>query len=448
MKYIISITWVFLICCLGYIPQQSNFYFIILCYLPLFVIYLTTYRLYKSHHDVLYFVFLSIFLRLTLVFAFPNLSDDIYRFLWDGHLIKDGQNPFSQTPREWYSSLPAKETIYHLIFPHLNSPDYYSIYPPVCQAIFALCAKLGFGSIYWSSVLMKVIFLISETITIYFLLKLLKLLHIPQSRVLLYALNPLIIIEFAGNLHFEAIMITFLTMAFWFYVRQRSKMFSLSMAMAIGVKLLPVMFLPFFIRRFRPRKLVVGFSLLLATLFLLFLPFMSNDLFRHLGESINLYFRKFEFNASIYYLIRWLGFQIKGYNIIQTIGPLLSLITLIIILSLAFLEKPRKIQHVFRVLLLAFTAYLFLSTTVHPWYLGIPILLSIFSPYRYPIFWSALIMGTYINYSYDPYHENLWMVFAEYAIVFPILLMEVFRIPLVRHLVGGSILLYKRVFNR
>jgi hypothetical protein len=147
-------------------------------------------------------------------------------------------------------------------------------------------------------------------------------------------------------------------------------------------------------------------------------------------------------------VIRWLGFQIKGYNIIQTIGPLLSLITLMIILSLAFLEKPKKMQHVFRVLLLAFSAYLFLSTTVHPWYLGIPILLSIFTPYRYPIFWSALIMGTYINYSYDPYHENLWIVFAEYAIVFPILLMEVFRIPLVRHLVGGSILLYKSIFSR
>ncbi|MBK8502804.1 MAG: hypothetical protein IPL46_11605 [Saprospiraceae bacterium] len=432
MKYIISIIWVVLISYLGYIPRQGDFFTIFLLYIPLFGLYLATYRIYKSHHDLLFFVFLSIFLRFILVFAFPNLSDDIYRFVWDGQLINDGISPFLYTPREWIDSLPQGESIYHLLFPQLNSPDYYSIYPPVCQAIFAFCAKLGFGSIYWSAVIMKGLFLVAEITTIYFLLKIVRLLRIPKQRVLLYALNPLIILEFAGNLHFEAIMIMFLTMAFWFYIRQRSKMFSLAMAMAIGVKLLPLMFLPFFIRRFRPKKLIIGFVLLFTTLFLLFLPFINQQLVTHLGSSINLYFQKFEFNASIYYLIRWIGFRIKGYNIIQTLGPILSILTLIIILTLAFIEKPKKIQHVFRVLLLAFSTYLFLSTTIHPWYLGIPILLSVLTHYRYPIFWSALIIGTYINYSYNPYHENLWVVLIEYALVFMIVLTEVFRVPLVR----------------
>ncbi len=448
LKYIVTIVWVLLVGCLGYLPEQSDFYLIVLFYGPLFLLYLSTYRLFKTHHDILYFVFVAIFLRLILIFAFPNLSDDIYRFLWDGHLINEGINPYLYTPQEWFDQQGDEESIYHLLFPHLNSPDYYSVYPPVCQYIFALCARLGFGSVYWSSVLMKAIFLIAEIITIYFLLKLLKLLHIPQQKVLLYALNPLIIIEFAGNLHFEAVMITFLTMALWFYMRQRSKMFSLSMAMAIGVKLLPLMFLPFFIRRFRRTKLLVGLGLLMTTLIFLFLPFLNKDLFIHLGSSIGLYLQKFEFNASIYYLVRWIGFQFSGFNIIQTAGPVLSLIAIIIIVSLALLERPRKMQHVFRVLLLAFSAYLFLSTTVHPWYLGIPIVLSIFTPYRYPIFWSALIMGTYINYSYHPYHENLWVVFIEYSIVYVILLMEVFRVPLVRHIVGGIILVYRRIFNR
>src|SRR5690606_7832413 len=124
-------------------------------------------------------------------------------------------------------------------------------------------------------------------------------------------------------LHFEAVMITFLTMALWFYMRQRSKMFSLSMAMAIGVKLLPLMFLPFFIRRFRRTKLLVGLGLLMTTLIFLFLPFLNKDLFSHLGSSIGLYLQKFEFNASIYYLVRWIGFQFSGFNIIQTAGPVL-----------------------------------------------------------------------------------------------------------------------------
>lgn len=432
-----------LVACLGYLPEQSDFYLIFFLYAPLFGLYLITYRLYTSHHDVLYFIFVALVLRCILIFAFPNLSDDIYRFLWDGHLINEGINPYLYTPTEWMNKLGDGESIYHLLYPHLNSPDYYTIYPPVCQGIFALCAKLDFDNIYWSSVFMKTIFLVAETTTIYFLLKLVQLLHIPQHRVLLYALNPLIIIEFAGNLHFEALMIMFLTMAFWFYIRQRSKMFSLSMAMSIGTKLLPLMFLPFFLRRFRRNKLLLGFLLLLTTLTLLFLPFLSYDFIIHLGTSINLYFQKFEFNASIYYLIRWIGFRIRGYNIIQTAGPVLSILTFIIIIYLAAMEKPKKMQHVFRVLLLSFSTYLFLSTTIHPWYLGIPILLSVLTHYRYPIFWSAVVIGTYINYSYEPYHENLWVVFIEYGVVYFVLFLEVFRINILRWTFNKVLNLYR-----
>ncbi|MCB0688066.1 MAG: polyprenol phosphomannose-dependent alpha 1,6 mannosyltransferase MptB [Saprospiraceae bacterium] len=443
MKYLISLLLIALVAGLGYLPQQSDFYLIFFLYAPLFGLYLITYRMYTSHHDVLYFIFLSLVLRALLLFAFPNLSDDIYRFLWDGFLVDEGVNPYLHTPTEWLQSLDQQETIYHLLYPHLNSPDYYSIYPPVCQGIFAVCAKMGFGSIYWSSVIMKVIFLIAETTTIYFLLKLVQLLHIPQHRVLLYALNPLIILEFSGNLHFEAIMIMFLTMAFWFYIRQRSKMFSLSMGMAIGTKLLPLMFLPFFLRRFRKSKLLVGLMLLASLLLLLFVPFLSRELVLHLGTSINLYFQKFEFNSSIYYLIRWIGFRIRGYNVIQTAGPLLSIITFLFIIYLAAMEKPKKMQHVFRVLLLSFSVYLFLSTTIHPWYLGIPVLLSVLTHYRYPIFWSALIIGTYINYSYEPYHENLWVVLIEYSIVYFILFLEVFRINILRWLFGKVMDVFK-----
>ena len=448
MKFLIATAWGILIGCLGYIPEQGEFYTIFSLYTILFGLYITTYRVYRSHHDVLFFVFIAIVARCILVFSFPNLSDDIYRFLWDGHLINDGVSPFLYTPTDWLAQLPDEDNIYHLIYPHLNSRDYYSIYPPICQGVFAFCTKISPGSIYWSSVLMKIFILISEVVTIYFLLKLVQLMRIPQSRVLLYALNPLVIIEFTGNLHFEAIMIMFLVMAFWFYMRQRSKMFSISMALAIGVKLLPLMFLPFFIRRFRPKKLLVGFALLSTCLLLLFLPFVNSTLVEHFSTSLNLYFQKFEFNGSIYYLLRYLGYQLKGYNTIQTLGPFLSMLTVAIILSIAFFEKPKKMQHLYKVLLYGFTTYLFLGTTIHPWYLGIPIVLSVLTRFRYPIFWSFLIIGTYINYSYDPYHENLWVVIIEYTTVYAVLITEVFKVPLVRMIFRALVDSYRSVFGR
>lgn len=432
LKYIFATAWVVLVSALGYWPEQHEFFKIIGLYIPLFILYLTTYRLFRSHHDVLFFIFIAIGARAMLLFAFPNLSDDIFRFVWDGHLINDGINPFLHTPSEFLHTLDSEHTIYHLLYPQLNSPDYYSIYPPICQGIFALCAKVFPNSIYWSAVLMKLIFLIAETATIYFLLKLVQLMHIPHGRVLLYALNPLIIIEFAGNLHFEALMILFLVMAFWFYMRQRSKMFSISIALSIGVKLLPLMFIPFFVRRFRRQKLVWGATIIAVIMLLMFLPFASKDMLSHLLESLNLYFQTFEFNASLYYVARWLGYQLVGYNMIDIVGPLLSLIAMIIILCLAYFERPKKMQHLYRVLLLAFTTYLFFTTTIHPWYLGIPIMVSVLTHYRYPIFWSALIILTYINYSYIPYHENMWVVAFEYLIISGIILTEVFRIPIVK----------------
>ncbi len=445
LKYLLSATWIILVYCLGYIPAQNDFLEIFLFYTPLFGLYLITYRLAKSHHDVLFFVFLAIVLRVLLILAFPNLSDDIYRFVWDGQLLNNGVNPYLYTPTEYFENHHTEESIFGLLYPNLNSPDYYSIYPPVCQVVFGVSVKIFPDSIFGAAVVMKIIILIAEIFTIYFLLKLVQLMRIPKQRVLLYALNPLVIIEFSGNLHMEALMILFLVMAFWFYMRQRSKLFSLSMAAAIGVKLLPLMFLPFFIRRFRRRKLIIGGLIIFLAIGTMFYPFYDNVLLDHLQSSLGLYFQKFEFNASIYYALRWLGYKIVGYNLIALIGPLLSLVTLTVIVILALFERPKKMQHVFRYLLLAFTTYLLLATTVHPWYLGIPIVLTLLTHYRYPIFWSALIMGTYINYAYVPYHENMWVVAIEYLVIFAVLITEVFRVPFVKILINQGIVVYNAI---
>ncbi|NND05711.1 MAG: polyprenol phosphomannose-dependent alpha 1,6 mannosyltransferase MptB [Saprospiraceae bacterium] len=430
MKYLIAFCWIILVGILGYIPDQGDILWILSCYAPLFVLYIVTYRYFKAHSDILFFIFLSIFLRLLLIFAFPNLSDDIYRFLWDGHLINDGINPYLYTPAEFTAGQESHSEIYQVLFPLLNSPNYYSIYPPVCQAIFASCTWVFPNDIYWATVLMKVLFVAGETLSIYFLMKLTRMAGFTLKRVLLYSLNPLILIELCGNLHFESWMILFLILALWAYIRRRFKFFGLFMGMSIGAKLLPLMFLPFFLFRTRANDLIRAFAMMLLVFAVMFAPFLSWDLVYHLSESINLYFQKFEFNASIYYVVRWIGYQFKGYNIIQTAGPFLYGSAFVIIMVLVFTEGRKSFRSLLERLLLAFTTYLLLATTVHPWYLAIPVLFSVFTHYRYPIFWSGLICCTYVNYAYDPYHENLWVVALEYSIVFGLILIEVFRVPL------------------
>ncbi len=428
MKYLLALGWILATALLGYVPKQSDFLLIFSLYTALFGMYLVTYRLYRSLGDVLFFVLLAIALRGVLLFAFPNLSDDVYRFLWDGHLTIRGVSPYLYLPSEWLNQPGGEEGIFKLLYPQLNSPHYYSVYPPVCQGIFALAARVSPDHILWAAVVLKLIFIVTEATTIYLIFKLLQLMGLPTFRVLLYALNPLVIIELCGNLHFEAIMIFFITLSIWFYFRQRSKLFSISMAMAIGTKLIPVIFLPFFFRRFRPAKWLSAAMTMLVVLIALFWPVLEYELMANFGQSLKLYVRTFEFNASTYYLLRWIGFQLYGYNVIASTGPLLSLMFGASVLWLAWKEPGAGRQQLFKSLLLVMTLYLLLATTVHPWYLATLVMLSLFTHFRYPIFWGGLATLTYINYWGGVYKENLWVVAFEYSVLVVIILIEYQRL--------------------
>ena len=160
---------------------------------------------------------------------------------------------------------------------------------------------------------------------------------------------------------------------------------------------------------------------------MLFLPLFSGTFLSNFGSSLNLYFQKFEFNASIYYLLRWIGFQLKGFNIIQIVGPILSLLVLVIIITKVLREQASSWNNLFEQCLFAICTYLFLAMTVHPWYVALPIICCLFTRFRFPILWSGLIFLTYINYSYAVYQENMWMVAIEYILVGIFVIYEVFK---------------------
>ena len=43
----------------------------------------------------------GVLFRLVFLLAIPNLSQDFYRFLWDGSLMAEGFNPYLLTPDQW-----------------------------------------------------------------------------------------------------------------------------------------------------------------------------------------------------------------------------------------------------------------------------------------------------------------------------------------------------------
>lgn len=419
VAFCVSLLW------LGYGPQRSDFVALLLGYLPAFGIYLWVLR-YDAQHWAFYW-WVSAVVRLMIFAAEPALSDDVYRFIWDGRLWAAGINPFSDIPASYAQRDFPVAGLGPALFEQLNSPEYFTIYPPVPQWTFWVAARIYPDSVYGATLVLRSFLVLAEWGTLWLLPRLLSLWQLPRNRSLIYALNPLMIIEITGNLHHEGLMIFFLAWALYGLRQNRWTTGAVAYALSVAAKLLPLMFLPLFWRRLGWRKGLRFYLLGGVVLSGLFLPLFSPGFVAGFGESLDLYFRRFEFNGSIYYLLRWIGYQEKGYNLIQMIGPWLARIVLVGILLLAALERRPSWNNLFPQLLLVISAYVFLSTTVHPWYLALPLFFCGFTRFRFPVLWSGLIFGTYINYSYSDYYEPLWMVSLEYILVYGWLFYELWR---------------------
>jgi hypothetical protein len=283
---------------------------------------------------------------------------------------------------------------------------------------------------------MKLFLWLTEGASLYFLYRLLQLWQMPLKCLLLYALNPLAIIEIVGNIHFEGAMICFVLAAIYAYARYEQLansyylwLSALAMALAVSAKLLPLMFLPFFIRRLSWQKSLTYFAIIGIFSVLAFTPIINLNILLHLMDSVGLYFQKFEFNASIYYLVRYLGYQYTGYNIIQVAGTSLGVLAFIGIIGLAYSEKRAYVnaKRLPMVFLLALTIYLSVATIVHPWYITTLAALAVLSPLRFPFVWTYLVMLTYYTYLTDAYTENLYVVCLEYVLVYAFMVYELWH---------------------
>ena len=353
--------------------------------------------------------------RLLLLFALPQLSDDVYRFVWDGRLLAHGYNPYLYQPNQLLNTPVAAtcgldESVLRL----LNSPSYFTVYPPVNQALFGLAAWLSPESLSGNVIWLRIPIVVCEAGSLWLMVKLLRWLNMHPNLALLYGLNPLVILELTGNVHAESIMIFFVLLAAWLLVAYDRWIASAgALALAIGTKLLPLLLLPLIIRRLGWRK-GLRYALLAGVLTMaLFAPFASLDLARNVFSSLNLYFQKFEFNASVYYVLRAIGYWVKGYNAIERIGFWLSVTTTLSVLWIAFCWRTATSVQ----LIATLTVYFAFATTVHPWYVTTMVAASAFTRFRYPIVWSALIPLSYFTYHTQPYQEYLWLTGAEYAVV-------------------------------
>lgn len=370
--------------------------------------------------------------RLVFLLASPNLSQDFYRFLWDGELVSQGLNPYLYTPNELLEQgnlVIANAQELHTGMGELSA-KHFSNYPPLNQLLFALATALGGKSILGGIMVMRAIIICADLGILYFGIKLLKHLNRSSYMIFWYFLNPLVIIELTGNLHFEGVMLFFFVISIYFIATKKWLWGGVFYALAILTKLVPLLFLPLFLKHFGIKKSAIFYSLIGATIIIFTLPFFTMDFVDHYSSTIGLWFSNFEFNASSYNMIKAIGLQldVPGYKMIKAFGKIIPFIIVILVLIFTFLRNNKNTSSLVTSMLWVLSCYYFLATTVHPWYVIFLVLLAIFKEFRFPLVWSFSVILSYWAYSNAQFQENLLILSIEYVLVYGFLIYELIKL--------------------
>ncbi|MDO8303410.1 MAG: glycosyltransferase 87 family protein [Sedimentisphaerales bacterium] len=320
-------------------------------------------------------IIVAIAFRLMFLFRSPELSDDIYRYLWDGLTILHGNNPYAFAPAD--AKPFAAESA--ALLGHVNHPQLTTIYPPAAQIFFAV------GSFFGGILGIKAVLVAADIAVCAFILRILSRLKMPPSRTVIYAWHPLPILEIASSGHIDGAGIFFLMLAFMLllpagdgpylpitknWLAPAAAGFALSVAML--VKLFPLVFFPIFLflaGRKRSVPFIFGAIIGVAALSIPFLPGLYN-----IFTTLDIYVSNWEFAGFAFQSLHEL-FP-SGATARQILAVLFLLITVTLYASL-FRKHERTAEDVctpslfpaaFKTAYCIALAFLLLTPTLHPWY--------------------------------------------------------------------------------
>ncbi len=280
--------------------------------------------------------------RIALVLAPPLLSDDVYRYVWEGRIQHHGGNPYRWLVRpEVERWAPLRDAAWERV----NHKDYTAIYPPLWQL-----AARGVVSVSDSVTTMKAFLVACEVASWLLLARLLARRGLPRERLLIAAWSPLALVEIAGSGHNEAFGILFLLAGLLALESARPGPAAVAIAAGFMAKLVPGVLAVPWLRRFRPAHAALG----LALAALLTWPYASAG--RGLVRTVVGYGEHWRFNETLFALLAAL--MPAGAASIVALGALLVVATLL---------AWRRVE-LTRASLAMGCVWLLLMPSVLPWY--------------------------------------------------------------------------------
>ena len=324
----------------------------------------------------------------------PGLDDDIHRYVWDGRVQRLGYNPYIVIPGD-----PALASLHTSETRTLNNPEVPSPYPAGAQLFFRAVT-----SIHESIFALKVTFVAYDLAIVLVLLDVLRRSRQGEHWVLAYAWHPLLAIEVAGSGHVDIVGVLLLLVSAAALLRRWRAVAAMSFALAVAVKLLPIVLLPLYWKRVRMRDaalaaIVVG---------LLYIPFLNHG--RIPIGSLGSYVQRFRFNDPVFATLE----RVVAPRFVAGLAVLVGFLT-------AIWMRKKPAEGSAEAFAWPMAASLFCAPVVYPWYL-LWMLPFLRSTSTLPILvWTLSILSTYYVWHLRtvgrPWLVPDWIVILEYGSV-------------------------------
>ncbi|MEJ2086326.1 MAG: hypothetical protein P8Y44_11710 [Acidobacteriota bacterium] len=347
--------------------------------------------------------------------TFLLYDNDIWRYLWDGHVLASGLSPYEKTPREFAddaasraddSQAPLESALWWDIFDNISYQSYTTVYPPLAQYLFALSSFIRPGSV----LVLKSLVALADLGICLILACWLGKLGRPPHYLLLYAWNPLAIKELSGSGHVDALMVLLVVTSIYFLTRRKAVGAQLSLAAATMAKIGAAALTPI-VWRHSPLRSWWALPVSAAALALPLLGQMHS-----LIQGLSAYAQQWTFNsgpwAAVRQILEWVG--------VENPDPVATWITRALILAVIVwatwysrssandeLRIPRAVFIVLATLVL-------LNSAVMPWYLLWALPFAALIGNRSWCLLTGLSLLSYLVYFYRS--EQSWWLWVEYGV--------------------------------
>ncbi len=320
-------------------------------------------RLPASRFALAAMLLIGLLMRALLFDSYPVLEIDYYRYLWDGAVLANGFNPYALSAAQVPGSeLEVLALQAGPVFERINYRELSSIYPPLAQLLFALAHWLE----PWQADGLRYLYLLADGIVLLLILSILKRLRLSPWWSCIYWWNPLLIILTYNGLHMDLLLLPLLMLALQSMIAQRPIAACSALALAAGIKLWPLLLLPFALRGLlrRRRQLALAVASVVAIASFVILPMLLFASADHSGLAA--FTQHWQRNSALFAQIAGL-LSLFGDDA-QMHARLLVALILLLLPCYLLRREPADGSQLIRAITITIATLFLLSPVQLPWY--------------------------------------------------------------------------------